>query len=151
MKLAAIAVIMATQVAGAFPEWRGIVIHHSASPLATTAADIDRWHRERGWDGIGYHYVVHSDGVVKIGRPIGRIGAHAKTGAKLNRNLTHIGICLVGYDDFTEAQLVNLNELLAILVRDYAITSIERHHENCPGKGLDVEALHRKFTGKEKK
>ncbi len=36
-----------------------IIIHCSATKVGQdfTAADIDRWHRERGFNGIGYHYV----------------------------------------------------------------------------------------------
>ena len=41
-----------------------IIIHCSATKVGQdfTAADIDRWHRERGFNGIGYHYVVCLDG-----------------------------------------------------------------------------------------
>jgi hypothetical protein len=31
--------------------------HHSASDWGD-AAEIDKWHKEKGWKGIGYHYVV---------------------------------------------------------------------------------------------
>ena len=38
-----------------------IIVHCSATPEGrdVSVADIDRWHRERGFDGIGYHYVVY--------------------------------------------------------------------------------------------
>ena len=41
-----------------------IIIHCSATKVGQdfTAADIDRWHRERGFNGLGYHYVVCLDG-----------------------------------------------------------------------------------------
>nr|WP_223225927.1 MULTISPECIES: hypothetical protein [Bacteroides] len=37
-----------------------IIVHCSATKAGQdfTAADIDRWHRERGFNGIGYHYVI---------------------------------------------------------------------------------------------
>lgn len=40
-----------------------IVIYRSATPEGDqyTAADIDRWHRARGWSGIGYHAVIQLD------------------------------------------------------------------------------------------
>ena len=40
-----------------------IIVHCSATKAGQdfTAADIDRWHRERGFNGIGYHYVISGD------------------------------------------------------------------------------------------
>lgn len=121
--------------------WTGIVVHHSESGPETTRDDIDQWHKERGWDGIGYHYVIQWDGTVKCGRPLDKVGAHAKTGAPKSRNGTHIGICLVGRDTFTKEQLTSLETLISLLSEDFDIQSVERHHEQCPGPGVDVEAL----------
>jgi len=123
--------------------WTGIVVHHSDSGPETTRDDIDRWHKERGWDGVGYHYVIEWDGTVKVGRPLSKVGAHAKTGKPYNRNGTHIGICLVGCDKFTAKQLSNLRKFILVLADGLDIKSVERHHENCPGPGVDVEALNR--------
>ena len=55
-----------------------IIIHCSAvRPYQTsTAAQIDSWHRARGWNGIGYHYVILRDGTVQPGRPEDAVGAH---------------------------------------------------------------------------
>ena len=70
-----------------------IAIHCSATPAGRDfgAADIRRWHRERGWRDIGYHYVIRLDGSVEKGRPDDQPGAHER---KLNRN--SIAICLIG-------------------------------------------------------
>jgi N-acetylmuramoyl-L-alanine amidase len=70
-----------------------LVVHCSATPAgkAFHAADIDRWHRARGWDGIGYHYVITLDGSVEPGRHIEEIGAHVE-----GHNRDSIGICLIG-------------------------------------------------------
>ena len=67
-----------------------IIIHCSATPEGRdyTVADIDRWHKARGWRGIGYHYVIYRDGSVHAGRPVEQIGAHC-TG----HNANSIGIC----------------------------------------------------------
>ena len=37
-----------------------IIVHCTATPegRSYTVADIDHWHRQRGFDSIGYHYVV---------------------------------------------------------------------------------------------
>ena len=70
-----------------------IIIHCSATREGEdiSAAVIDRWHRDRGWSGIGYHYVVSLNGNIEYGRPIDKQGAHVK-----NHNKGSIGICYIG-------------------------------------------------------
>ena len=70
-----------------------IIIHCSATKAGQDfhASDIDRWHKERGWDGIGYHQVVDLDGTVEPGRPESKVGAHCK-----GHNADSIGICYIG-------------------------------------------------------
>ena len=118
--------------------WSGVVVHHSVSQRGN-ASEIDRWHRERldrdgrPWRGIGYHFVILRDGTVEPGRSLGTVGAHAA-----GRNRTHIGICLIGVDAFTVDQREALSRLLQDLRGRYAIRSVERHHEECPGEGLVI-------------
>lgn len=71
----------------------GIVVHCSATPAgkAFTAADIDRWHRGQGWNGIGYHYVITLDGKIEPGRPLRMPGAHVA-----GHNHDTIGVCYIG-------------------------------------------------------
>jgi len=106
------------------------VIHHTASHDASVA-EIDRWHKERGWDCIGYHFVIRKDGTIEEGRTLEKNGAHAK-----GRN-HYVGIALTGYDTFTVDQINSLKTLLKRL----GITHIEGHHENCPGPGIDLEQI----------
>jgi N-acetylmuramoyl-L-alanine amidase len=70
-----------------------IIIHCSATlpALDVSVSDIDRWHRERGFSGIGYHYVVYRNGSIVEGRPMERIGAHCE-----GHNANSIGICYIG-------------------------------------------------------
>lgn len=70
-----------------------IIIHCAATPEGGhyTAADIDRWHRARGWAGIGYHAVILLDGTVEPGRPVERIGAHA-----VGHNHDSLAVCYIG-------------------------------------------------------
>lgn len=70
-----------------------IIIHCSDSPEGRNdkAEDIRKWHKQRGFNDIGYHYVIDLDGTVEKGRPIEQAGAHC-TGH--NRN--SIGICYIG-------------------------------------------------------
>jgi len=134
-------VCMASQT----PRWVGAVIHHSATESGDAAA-FRRYHIEvKGWDDIGYHFVILRDGTIEPGRPLNKEGAH-----KRGRNRTHVGICLVGNDTFTKAQLVSLVELLKQLQGEHAIVAIEPHHEDCPGDGIDFENLKSRFgPGKE--
>lgn len=55
-----------------------LIIHCSATfpDQDISAIDIDRWHRQRGFFGIGYHYIVRLDGTIENGRPYEAIGAH---------------------------------------------------------------------------
>ena len=85
-----------------------IIVHCSDTPNGRqhTAADIHRWHQERGFDGIGYHYVIQLDGLVEKGRPDYWKGAHCR-----GYN-DEIGVCLIGRDEFTLAQETSLKWLL---------------------------------------
>ena len=57
-----------------------IIVHCSATKAGQdfTATDIDRWHRERGFNGIGYHYVVRLDGKLEKGRDVSLAGARCR-------------------------------------------------------------------------
>ena len=45
-----------------------IILHHAEASHASVE-DINRWHLERGWAGIGYNYYVRKDGTSWRGRP----------------------------------------------------------------------------------
>lgn len=116
---------------------RRIVIHHAASAGDVSAATIHRWHLDRGWVGIGYHYVIRFDGTTERGRPENVVGAHAGAGA----NGDSIGICLAGHltkHDPTEAQVVALVELIKDIYGRYGELAIIGHEEvmatDCPGQ-----------------
>ena len=70
-----------------------IIVHCAATPegKAFTVADIDAWHRKRGFRCIGYHFVIYLDGSVHEGRAIEEVGAHC-----LGHNANSIGICYIG-------------------------------------------------------
>ncbi len=70
-----------------------IVIHCSATleNKAFNAVAIDAMHKARGFNRIGYHYVVLLDGTVEVGRKEEEIGAHAQ-----GYNKESIGICYIG-------------------------------------------------------
>ena len=70
-----------------------IIVHCTATPegRAHTVKDVDAWHRQRGFDGIGYHFLVLLDGTVETGRPLEKQGAHC-----LGHNADSVGVCYVG-------------------------------------------------------
>jgi N-acetylmuramoyl-L-alanine amidase len=41
------------------------------------AEHVHSWHQDRGFSGIGYHYIIRRDGRLQRGRPINKAGAHA--------------------------------------------------------------------------
>ena len=57
-----------------------IIVHCSATPEGrdVSVSEIRKWHKARGWSDIGYHFVITLDGTMNVGRPIEKIGAHAK-------------------------------------------------------------------------
>ena len=71
-----------------------VIIHCSAvtPDQQSSAAQIDSWHRQRGYHlGIGYHYVIRRNGEIEPGRPEWMVGAHC-----LNHNKYSIGVCYEG-------------------------------------------------------
>ena len=112
-----------------------IILHCSATAEGRdyTVADIDRWHKARGWRGIGYHYVIYRDGSVHPGRPVEQIGAHC-TG----HNANSIGICYIGglaadnktpKDTRTPAQIQALRNLVGELKKKYPGARVHGHNE----------------------
>ena len=70
-----------------------VILHCSATAEGDDidADTIRAWHLSRGWSDIGYHYVIRLDGTIESGRPINKIGAHAR-----GQNKDSVGICYVG-------------------------------------------------------
>jgi GT2 family glycosyltransferase len=88
-----------------------IVIHHSATAADTSVEEIRRAHLDRGFDDIGYHYLVLADGSIVKGRPEGIPGAHAR-----GVNQHSIGVCCIG--NFQDATILpaQLDSLVALVV-----------------------------------
>lgn len=112
-----------------------IIVHCSATPEGKdfTVSDIKRWHLQRGFSDIGYHWVVYRDGTIVSGRPESVSGAHC-TG----HNSISIGVCYIGgcasdgktpKDTRTPAQKDALIKILKSLKSRYAKASIHGHRE----------------------
>ena len=111
-----------------------IIIHCTATPEGRhhTVADVTEWHMARGFQTIGYHYLIGMNGEIWTGRPIEHIGAHV-TG----HNTGSIGVCYVGgldanskpKDTRTPAQKESLLKLLKELKQNYPSATIHGHKE----------------------
>ena len=116
-----------------------IVVHCSDSPhRGDTAADVHQWHLERGWSGIGYHYVIKEDGELEFGRPHYWTGSHVK-----GHNTGSLGIMLFGKDYFTPEQFDTLKVLITNLRMEYPNAEVMGHrdldpHKTCPN--FDVKS-----------
>jgi len=98
-----------------------LVVHCSASNQDVDIEDIKRWHIDRGWRTVGYHWVITADGQMQQGRPEYQMGAHVA-----GHNKNSIGICWVGgyngEDNRTDAQKLALRALITSLVAKYDIS-----------------------------
>ncbi len=121
-----------------------IVVHCSASKWGN-AEIIDDWHRQRGFirreafskdsdlKYIGYHYLIQNgkgepaapyvsgdDGLVIPCRNQKEVGAHA-----WGLNNRSIGVCLVGKDEFTDAQMRSLHGVCQALLTEYNLGPVD--------------------------
>jgi hypothetical protein len=152
-------------VAGDPDKWNYIVLHHSADEVGS--ADIfDRAHRLRGWDELGYHFVIgngkgETDGVVEVGPrwEKQKHGAHCRVDKRDdNRWNEHgIGICLVGNFDKhrpSEAQMASAAKLVAWLMKECHIPreNVIGHGQvpgaktDCPGRLFPYDDLMRRVA-----
>lgn len=123
-----------------------IILHHSGgtdkNPLEDTshhtAKIMESHHLSLGWEGLGYHYVVHKNGDVWRGRPEHYHGAHCK-----GHNNTSIGICMAGNFDNTKPtpeQEIAVRHLIDSIKTRYPINEIVPHrkyaNKTCYGKNI---------------
>lgn len=113
-----------------------IAVHCSATPPTADIGrtEIDKWHRDKGWVCIGYHFVIRRDGRLEAGRDTRIRGAHVE-----GYNHCSIGVCLVGGVDatkqaapqanFTDAQLKTLKVLLADLKARFPGATVQGHRD----------------------
>ena len=146
-------------------KWKRIIVHHSASKFGNVRL-INSWHIDRGWAGIGYHFVVLNgyltgkdynadrrfqslNGAIECGRIINgdewvqanEVGAHA-----LGYNRDSIGVCCIhssgAYDMIQYDALMHLCEDLCQMF-NIKPDNVVGHYELdkakllCPG--IDME------------
>ena len=124
--------------------------------------EVREWHRDRGFDDVGYHYIIRRDGTIENGRPVEKQGAHVK-----GHNSDTIGVCLIGGRDskgrhtdgldefqqqevlwefnYTKAQIDAMVGLVDKLKAAHSVTEVLGHRDyqgvtkRCPG--FDVRAF----------
>lgn len=128
-----------------------IILHCTATPpgMDVDAKTIGEWHKQRGWKGIGYHYVIRIDGTIERGRPISTPGAHCK-----GHNAHSVGVCYVGgvdangvpADTRTQWQKSALLKLLANLTFMYRCRC-HGHNEYDHGKACPSFDVQNEYGG----
>ena len=121
-----------------------IVVHCSATKEGKhfSVKEIEKWHKERGFSEIGYHYIIYIDGSIMTGRDINKSGAHVA-----GNNSNTIGVCYVGglslkgdaKDTRTAEQKASLVFLLEQLKEKYPNAKICGHRDYSPdlnGNGI---------------
>ena len=118
-----------------------IIIHCSDSDNRRYDFDlINKDHKRKGWDMIGYNIGIDHDGIVHSLRPMNLVGAHAK-----GHNENSIGICLLGRHNFSHSQMSSLAGIVAILMKSFDVNpdNIIGHnqvneHKTCPNFNVDL-------------
>lgn len=104
--------------------------------------EVRQWHLDRGFNDVGYHWLIDRDGTIVKGRDESKTGAHVK-----GHNANTIGISLFGghgsssddqfFDNYTPAQETALRQLIAEIEMRYNIQKVSGHNEYstkaCPG------------------
>lgn len=74
-------------------ELKEIILHCTATKEGHdySVEQVRKWHLDRGFNDIGYHFIIRLDGTVEAGRPLETVGAHCK-----GHNANSIGIAYVG-------------------------------------------------------
>lgn len=125
-----------------------IALHHAAAKTCT-AKQVDDWHKNNGWSGIGYHFFVRKDGSIYRGRPLFKMGAHVS-----GMNSCSVGICAEGdYDKekiMPDAQKESIKLLLQNLKEIYPSAKIVGHREigasDCPGRYYPLDELKHNYN-----
>jgi len=131
-----------------------IVIHHTERDLDFPEFIKLRHKHIRGWEDIGYHYLIGdnknphvTNGALYPGRSEKLQGSHVK-----DHNHYSIGICLIGNLDKkppTKEQIQTLIQFLKSKMKEHNIPSenIKGHNEfpgvtkTCPGKFVDMDKI----------
>ena len=124
-----------------------ITIHHAASSNNATALDFARYHvNEKGWPGIGYHFVIDRSGNIFQTNDLKSVSYHNGY-----NNTNALGVSMVGnmeLEEMTAAQSKALLWLIRKLKRQVkSIKYLVGHkeyvpgHTVCPGAYVNMDYL----------
>lgn len=129
---------------------REIIVHCTDTPEGRnhTVEDITKWHKDRGWATIGYHFVVDIEGNILEGRDVDLIGAHCS-----RHNSHSIGVVYVGgrgrnweyKDTRNDLQKNSLLSLLIDLKKLYPDATIYGHNYFDKGKPCPCFDAYREY------
>lgn len=122
-----------------------IVVHHSDTPECSDSRScmkrvrsIQNYHMfQKGWDDIGYNFLIGGNGLIYIGRGFRFQGAHVKY-----KNDITMGICMIG--NYTD-KLPNIHALTALrqmicCLKTNDTIQLRGHRDlgetKCPGNAL---------------
>ena len=112
-----------------------IVVHASDTAVDTNAKYLTTLHRKKGYMENGFHIVIKQDGAVEQGRHINRCGQHIEGNSEVT-NKNSIGVCLIGYKEFTEAQYISLKKVVKELRKEFPNVETVGHNDltnsKCP-------------------
>lgn len=159
-------------ITGMTPQW---IVWHTAAHWSdkrqktfdTTADEIDQWHKEFGWKGIGYHAVCRWSGEIERGRDDNKRGAHVK-----GLNDRSLGLCFSGSGDhepLTDAQLrsgiewtlekmekfdIDVDHVIghreiSKLIENGDLESRYKSAKSCPGRFVDMDKIRAILRGQE--
>ncbi|WP_017578594.1 N-acetylmuramoyl-L-alanine amidase [Nocardiopsis valliformis] len=118
----------------------GFTVHYSAGPPSQTPRQIQDFHMDdRGWDDIGYNFLVDQEGTIYEGRGWLVVGAHAAP-----NNTSHIGVCFIGSDgDATPAAKTAIRDLYVDACHRAGRLLAQTWHSGLPGQstlcpGIDL-------------
>lgn len=109
-----------------------LIVHCSDSDILShdNVEVIRSWHLARGFNDIGYHYIITKDGVIHQGRNPELQGAHTK-----GYNKDSIGICLTGRHKFSDKQFASLRALCEDLCSAHDLERFDiLHHRDLDNK-----------------
>ncbi len=108
-------------------KWKYIIVHHSATDYGSSR-EFNEAHLKRGWEGVGYHFVIDNG---TCGKEDGQIettprwikqkrGAHCKADGM---NPKGIGVCLVG--NFSDGRAVSSKQMNSLV---YLVTKLKNYY-----------------------
>lgn len=142
-------------------KWKNIIIHHSATDEGSSLY-FDKYHQDKGWDGIGYQFVINNgtggkqDGQIEVSpRWIKQEDGSHCNASGMNR--IAIGICLVGNfnnEEPSKKQFEEIVYLTNLLRKNYRIplSRILGHSQvygaktDCPGRRFPWQEFRKRFV-----